>query len=350
MLVYKLTHSEPRPSPKMCSWGLTAELAVLMDPVQACICGDSMRLFECEIDIGELSFAGSLVWCEAPRNSCLMREIAVPDIRGDQAVAFGILAANDVGNDEDWTKWADRWLSGEDRTEAAAIAVNTIIHDGFPCGIENVNAEMVRKAMMYSTRAAVWFARGHRFKTFLAAANAAQSASSVAIYGRSDKELDLVAIAKEALALGADPAIIAGPVKPVGSGLINGDEGGVPMMDYSVGCVDDPVGFAWGPWVERIGEVRARRGFGTPDTLWVLKGFCVSQSRVRDGVNVPAVELAVIEVVDTDAGSLALTKNARVVPVVDWERLELVTKMDPVWPDDVCCTNIKTGRAVRPHS
>lgn len=37
-------------------------------------------------------------------------------------IAFGILAAKEVFSDPAWSKWADDWLAGRDRTQAAARA------------------------------------------------------------------------------------------------------------------------------------------------------------------------------------------------------------------------------------
>ncbi len=39
-----------------------------------------------------------------------------------QKVAFGILCAVEVYKDKDYIQWADKWLSGKDRTNAGAIA------------------------------------------------------------------------------------------------------------------------------------------------------------------------------------------------------------------------------------
>ena len=45
---------------------------------------------------------------------------AEPVVSLEHRIAFGILCASKACSDPAWTVWADRWLSGEDRSEAAA--------------------------------------------------------------------------------------------------------------------------------------------------------------------------------------------------------------------------------------
>jgi hypothetical protein len=58
-----------------------------------------------------------------------LHEIPLPVVTLTQRVAFGILCAKKVCSDTKWNKWADKWLSGEDRSVesakyAAAVAYN----------------------------------------------------------------------------------------------------------------------------------------------------------------------------------------------------------------------------------
>ena len=50
----------------------------------------------------------------------LIREIGRPDITIVQRLAYGILCAKAVYRDRTWNNWADKWLSGEDRSGNAA--------------------------------------------------------------------------------------------------------------------------------------------------------------------------------------------------------------------------------------
>ncbi len=57
------------------------------------------------------------------RSLTTIRQISFEHITKVNVVAFGILCAKEVCKDPSWNLWADRWLSGEDRTKAAAVAV-----------------------------------------------------------------------------------------------------------------------------------------------------------------------------------------------------------------------------------
>jgi len=52
----------------------------------------------------------------------LGEELEVPVITTTQGIAFAILCAREVCNDESWLKWGERWLSDEDRSRNAAYA------------------------------------------------------------------------------------------------------------------------------------------------------------------------------------------------------------------------------------
>lgn len=49
-----------------------------------------------------------------------LREIPMPQITNNQRVRFGILVALKVHRDPEFAEWAQCWLSGKDRTAAAA--------------------------------------------------------------------------------------------------------------------------------------------------------------------------------------------------------------------------------------
>lgn len=91
-------------------------LAVLMNPVHAKI--QEPRLFEAEGEVGE-SDRGLKVG--TTRLVCT-REIPLPVITTEQRVKFAILASLEVFDDPRYRKWAESWMSGEDRTADAARA------------------------------------------------------------------------------------------------------------------------------------------------------------------------------------------------------------------------------------
>jgi len=92
-------------------------LAVLLNPVHACL--DNPRLWEVEVT-GDTKTDGQLKG--GSRRVRLVREIDVPRITIEMCVTFAILCAKAVYKDREWNTWADRWLSGEDRTTNAADA------------------------------------------------------------------------------------------------------------------------------------------------------------------------------------------------------------------------------------
>ena len=51
-----------------------------------------------------------------------IRQIPLPDVSDEQRIKFGILCAKRVCKDKKWNSWADNWLSGQDRSTAAAAA------------------------------------------------------------------------------------------------------------------------------------------------------------------------------------------------------------------------------------
>ena len=95
-------------------------LAVLMNPVHADI--ENPILWEGKGE-GEAKFEP--LKCGF-RKFTTLKKIPLPEVTDVQKVAFGILCAKEVYKDKDssWNQWADKWLSGEDRTEAADAASN----------------------------------------------------------------------------------------------------------------------------------------------------------------------------------------------------------------------------------
>jgi hypothetical protein len=90
-------------------------LAVFFNPIHACI--DDPRLWEAE---GEIALRDGQIQCGCVRLTTL-REIPLPEVTLTQRVAFGILCAREVYtleiyHNRAWTAWAEKWLSGEDRS------------------------------------------------------------------------------------------------------------------------------------------------------------------------------------------------------------------------------------------
>ena len=134
--LYKLTNQQMR-SYGDCKWAIGEEkkapgggelcsaaylhayrdpiLAMMMNPSHADI--NSPRCFDAEGEVEKDD--GTKVGCTS---LTLVKEIPVPVISSVRRVAFGILAAKAVYTNPDWTRWADAWLDGSDRTTLAARA------------------------------------------------------------------------------------------------------------------------------------------------------------------------------------------------------------------------------------
>jgi len=91
-------------------------VAVLMNPIHARF--RTPRLWEAE---GEVGLRNGQLKCGC-KTLTIIREIPLPSITTEMRVRFAILCAKEVCADLPWNAWADRWLSGEDRSEAAAGA------------------------------------------------------------------------------------------------------------------------------------------------------------------------------------------------------------------------------------
>lgn len=92
-------------------------LAVLLNPIHANI--QNPRLFECECGGLEKNDHGLK---RGYTEMTLVHEIPVPVVTAEQRTRFGILCARHVYREPGWTRWADGWLDGTDRTARAAEA------------------------------------------------------------------------------------------------------------------------------------------------------------------------------------------------------------------------------------
>jgi hypothetical protein len=106
---------------ELCGWGWIHAyehplIAVLMNPIHAKF--KNPRLWEAE---GEIAIRDGQIKCGC-KTLTVIREIPLPAITTEMRVRFAILCAKEVCADLSWNAWADRWLSGEDRSAEAAWA------------------------------------------------------------------------------------------------------------------------------------------------------------------------------------------------------------------------------------
>ncbi len=91
-------------------------IAVLMNPIHADF--KHPRLWEAE---GEIAIRDGQLKCGC-KTLTTIREIPLPEITTEMRVRFAIMCAKEVCACLSWNAWADKWLSGEDRSGAAAGA------------------------------------------------------------------------------------------------------------------------------------------------------------------------------------------------------------------------------------
>ncbi len=163
-----------KPGNKMCSGEVFhcynhPALAVLFNRIHADI--ENPRLFEIEIpefcNNDELKFAS--------KSQKLIKELDLPIISIDQRIEFAIRVAKLVYDDEKWNTWADKWLSGEDRTIIAARAATAATAVYAATAATAVYAATAATAV-YATNAAAANA------TAVYAANATANATANAAY------------------------------------------------------------------------------------------------------------------------------------------------------------------------
>lgn len=140
-------------------------LAVLLNPIHGKFDLETMRLWECEGDVG-INDHGFKVGCTLLTTIC---EIPVPQVTLEQQVRFGILCAKEVYTEPGWNAWADAWLDGSEcsRAKAAEAAAKAA----------EAAAEAARAAAQEAkaTEAAAWAAWAAAQEAKATEANAAEA-------------------------------------------------------------------------------------------------------------------------------------------------------------------------------
>jgi len=143
-------------------------VAAMMNPIHAHF--DKPRLWRCEWSGATRDDHG----LKRGRQRCTtVEELPVPVVTTEQRIRFGILVAKRVCSDPGWNQWADRWLSGEDRSRLSAADASWSAEAAWSAADASWSAEAAWSAAAWSAAEA--------------AARAAQS------------PLDIAAIAREAV-------------------------------------------------------------------------------------------------------------------------------------------------------
>ena len=104
--------------PGFTHWYTDPLLAVLLNPIHGNYNLETAHLWEGEGEVVKTNH-GLKAGCTA---ATTLRRIPLPVVTLEQKVRFGILCAMEVYQCEDFTAWANAWLSGLDRSEASAEA------------------------------------------------------------------------------------------------------------------------------------------------------------------------------------------------------------------------------------
>jgi len=156
-------------------------LAVLMNPVHAKFA--SPKLWEAEAS-GEIINEPLKSGCKTLRT---IKEIPLPEVSGVQKIAFGILCGKEVCKDKGWNVWADKWLSGEDRSKESADAARSAAYAAADGSVAYYAA-----AAAYAANAANAYANAD-------AANAAADASYAAYAALAAKSINFIELAEKAM-------------------------------------------------------------------------------------------------------------------------------------------------------
>jgi hypothetical protein len=183
------THTASGKRAKLCTNGVihayTSELlAVLMNPTHAQFINP--QCFEAEGDI--VVSDGTKVGC---RSLTITGYAKLPEIAITQRISFGILCAKEVCKSPSWNIWADKWLSGENRsrksaTDAADAAAAAAAADA--------DADAADAAAAYA--AAADAADAAAYAAYAASAAASYDASAAA---DSNIKIDFQSLAEKAL-------------------------------------------------------------------------------------------------------------------------------------------------------
>jgi hypothetical protein len=126
-----------------------------------------------------------------------LRRVPLPEVTTEQRVRFGILCALAVCDEPGWRVWAERWLSGEDRTAEAAARAESELAAGAAARAEA--ATQAAWAAVEATWAAEWTARASPSAAAGAAAWAAVEATWAAEWTAQASPLDLPSLARRAI-------------------------------------------------------------------------------------------------------------------------------------------------------
>jgi len=122
--------------------------AVLFNPIHASIENPILWEIECSEQLGT---DGLKCWC---KSQTLLRQVELPVITTDERIEFSIRCAKAVCTGVQFNEWADKWLSGQDRSgDLAATASRSAESRGWVAAMA-----ASRSAAMAAARSEAWAA------------------------------------------------------------------------------------------------------------------------------------------------------------------------------------------------
>jgi hypothetical protein len=120
----------------------------------------------------------------------------LPKITEAQKIAFGILSAKEVFKDKLWNSWADKWLSGEDRSKGSARFVASYAANATTWAVSAASAASARAVN------AAWTATAAAAEAASAAYGAYWAANWAATWATDanmNHSIDFIKLAEKAL-------------------------------------------------------------------------------------------------------------------------------------------------------
>lgn len=170
---------------ELCSNGVihsyeSPELAVLLNPIHANIPNPRLLIIECGALVADDCLKGGHKW------AIMKEEIPLPIVTPEIRVTFSILCALEVYSNKDFEKWADKWLSGVDRSVKAAWSA---------ARSAAWSEESAARSAVWSAASAAW---SRRRESTRSAASAARSAASAGFAVSTKNKINFVKLAKQA--------------------------------------------------------------------------------------------------------------------------------------------------------
>jgi hypothetical protein len=122
------------------------EIAVLLNPIHGNF--QPFRLWEAEGEIGKRDGQNK---CGCRTLTTVREILEFPVFTREQQVRFAIHCAAQICRESSWRRWAERWLTGQDRSAAAAAAAHYSAASAYPVATSAAAASASAYPASYST-------------------------------------------------------------------------------------------------------------------------------------------------------------------------------------------------------